>query len=74
MFTPFCSADLSTVTTADKRILLKQLKEAIQKDVQLNKANRVTVKREKEAAQKAKVAAQIKAAQEKLAKLQAKLA
>ena len=28
MFKSFCQADLSTVTTADKRIMLKELKES----------------------------------------------
>jgi hypothetical protein len=74
MFKPFCSADLSTLTIKDKRALLSELKAAIKNDVLLNKANRVSIKVQKENEKKAKIQAQIKAAADKLAKLQAKLA
>lgn len=74
MFTPFCSADLNTIALSDKRNLLKVLKESIKNDVALSKANRVSVKMAKEIAKKQKIEAQIKAATDKLAKLQAKLA
>jgi len=73
MFTPFCSADLSTLPTADKRNLLKVLKESIKNDVVLTKANRISLKQAKEIEKKMKIEAQIKAAQDKLAKLTAKL-
>lgn len=74
MFKSFCQADLSTVTTADKRIMLKELKESIKTDILLSKANKASLKKAKELEKKNKVLAQIKAASDKLAKLQAKLA
>ena len=74
MFTPFCSADLSTITTKQKRELLKQLRESIKQDVVLSKGHKLNIKAQKEADKKAKIEAQIKSAQEKLAKLTAKLA
>lgn len=74
MFTPFCSADLSTINTKQKRELLKQLRESIKKDVLMSKSTKSIIKQNKEAEKKAKIEAQIKAAQEKLAKLTAKLA
>jgi len=73
MFTPFCSADLSTVSLKDKRLLLSELKAAIKADVLLNKQARVLSKTRKENEKKAKVLAAIKAAEEKLSRLQAKL-
>jgi hypothetical protein len=74
MFTPFCSADLSTITTKQKRELLKQLRESIKHDVVLSKGHKLNIKAQKENEKKAKIQAQIKAAADKLAKLQAKLA
>lgn len=73
MFKSFCQADLSTVTTADKRIMLKELKESIKNDVLLSKANKESLKKAKEIEKKQKVMAAIKAAELKLAKLTAKL-
>lgn len=73
-FSPFCSADIRTVSLKDKRALLSQLKESIKADIALNKANRVSIKQRKENERKAKIQAQIQAAADKLARLQAKLA
>lgn len=73
MFKSFCQADLSTVTTADKRIMLKELKESIKNDVLLSKVNKQSIKQAKEIEKKQKVMAAIKAAELKLAKLTAKL-
>ena len=73
MFTSFCSTDLRSVSLKDKRALLTELKASIKTDVLLSKTNRIIAKQAKENAQRDKVNAQIKAAQEKLAKLQAKL-
>jgi tRNA(Phe) wybutosine-synthesizing methylase Tyw3 len=74
MFTPFCSADLSTVTLKDKRQLLATLKASIQQEVSLNKANRVSIKQQKIAAANSKRLEAIRKAEEKLARLKAKLA
>lgn len=74
MFKSFCQADLSTVTTADKRIMLKELKESIKTDLVLSKANKASLKKAKELEKKAKIFDAIKAAEIKLAKLNAKLA
>lgn len=73
MFKSFCQADLSTVTTADKRIMLRELKESIKNDVLLSKVNKQSIKQAKEIEKKQKVMAAIKAAELKLAKLTAKL-
>ena len=74
MFTPFCSADLSTVTLKDKRKLLADLKAAIRAEVQSNKQSRITAKVQKAKAVEAKRLEAIRKAEEKLAKLKAKLA
>ena len=74
MFTPFCSADLSTLSIKDKRVLLTQLKDAIKADTITIKKNKEALKYNKEAEKRAKVLSAIKAAEEKLAKLNAKLA
>jgi hypothetical protein len=74
MFTPFCSADLSTVTLKDKRKLLADLKDAIRAEVQSNKESRITAKVQKAKAVEAKRLEAIRKAEEKLAKLKAKLA
>jgi len=80
MFTSFAPQQLSDISLKDKRFLVIQLKEAIKADIQLNKSQRVSLKMAKDIAKRdkvreaeAKVVNQIKAAQEKLAKLQAKL-
>jgi hypothetical protein len=62
------------VSLKDKRALLSELRESIKKDVLMSKSTKLIIKQNKEAEKKAKVLAQIKAAQDKLAKLQAKLA
>ena len=74
MFTPFCSADLSTVTLKDKRQLLATLKASIQQEVKANKAARVTAKLNKAKVVEAKRLEAIRKAEEKLARLKAKLA
>jgi hypothetical protein len=74
MFTAFESRQLSDLSTNDKRQLVKVLKEAIKQDIELKKSQRVNIKLLKENQKKQKIADQIKAAQDKLAKLQAKLA
>jgi uncharacterized membrane protein len=73
MFKPFCSTDLRGVSLKDKRALLTELKASIKEDVLSNKSARILSKVTKENAKRDKVNAQILAAQEKLAKLQAKL-
>ena len=65
---------IDSLTVAQKRDLVKQIRESIKTDVLLSKARRINLKAEKEAAKKDKLQNAIKAAQEKLAKLQAKLA
>jgi hypothetical protein len=74
MFTAFESRQLSDLSTNDKRQLVKVLKEAIKQDIELKKSQRVNIKLLKENQKKQKIADQIKAAQDKLAKLQARLA
>ena len=73
MFTSFCSTDLRSVSLKDKRALLTELKASIKEDVLSSKSARILSKVAKENEKKAKIEAQIKAAQEKLAKLTAKL-
>ena len=74
MFTAFESRQLSDLTVAEKRQLVKQLRESIKNQVAANKIARLSIKAEKENAKKDKLQKAIIAAQEKLAKLQAKLA
>ena len=74
MFKSFCSTDLSMVSLKDKRALLAELRESIKQDVILSKTSKIIQKQNKEAEKKAKVLAAIKIAEEKLAKLNAKLA
>ena len=74
MFTPFCQADLSTITIKQKRALLSQLRESIKQDMVLSKTSKVIQKQNKEAEKRAKVLLAIRLAEEKLAKLNAKLA
>lgn len=74
MFTSFAPQQLSDISLNDKRNMIKQLKEAIKNDIQLTKANKASLVKAKKIAAENKVKAQILAAQEKLAKLQAKLA
>ena len=66
--------NLHALTVAQKRDLVKQLREAIKSESLSLKQFKVIQKAKKEEAKKAKIQNAIKAAQEKLAKLQAKLA
>ena len=66
MFTPFCSADLSTLTTAAKRDLIAQLKASIKSDIANKIANRESEKLAKATAREAKKA-------ERILKLEAKI-
>ena len=66
--------NINSLTINQKRDLVKQLREAIKSDAIMIKAFKLNKKAEKEAAKKAKLENAIKAAQDKLAKLQAKLA
>jgi hypothetical protein len=66
MFTPFCSADLSTLTTAAKRDLIAQLRDSIRTDAALKRDAKATAKVEKAAARESKKA-------DRVAKLQAKI-
>ena len=74
MFKAFESRQLSDLTIIEKRNLVKALRESIKNQVAANKIARLSIKAEKENAKKDKLQKAIIAAQEKLAKLQAKLA
>ena len=74
MFTAFESRQLSDLTVAEKRNLVKQLRESIKNQLAVNKIARLSLKANKEKAKKEKLENAIKLAQEKLAKLQSKLA
>ena len=65
---------INSLTIQQKRDLVKQLREAIKQDAIMIKQFKLSKKAEKEAAKKDKLNKAILAAQEKLAKLQAKLA
>ena len=65
---------IDSLTVIQKRDLVKQLRESIKTDMVLSKANKASLKKAKEIEKKAKIQNAIKAAQDKLAKLQAKLA
>ena len=65
---------IDSLTIIQKRDLVKQLREAIKTDLVLSKARKASLKKAKEIEKKAKLQNAIKAAQDKLAKLQAKLA
>ena len=65
--------DINSLSLSAKRALLTELKESIKQSVAIQKNNRVLIKQNKENEKKAKVMAAIKAAELKLAKLQAKL-
>ena len=65
------SFDINSLSLISKRALLK---ESIKQSVAIQKNNKVLIKANKEAEKKIKIQAQIKAAADKLAKLQAKLA
>jgi hypothetical protein len=74
MFKAFENRQLSDLTVAEKRDLVKQLRESIKDQVAINKIARLSIKQNKEKAKKDKLQKAIIAAQEKLAKLQSKLA
>ena len=74
MFTAFEPRQLSDLTIIQKRDLVKQLREAIKNDLAVKKSQKVLSKVRKENERKDKLQKSILAAQEKLAKLQAKLA
>jgi hypothetical protein len=65
---------IQSLPLSEKRALVKSLKDLIKNDVTLSKVNKLSLKQAKEIEKKQKIEAQIKAAQEKLAKLTAKLA
>jgi uncharacterized protein YlxW (UPF0749 family) len=67
-------SNLSTLSLTEKRALLADIKLSIKNEVLLNKAMRINQKAAKEQAKKDKLQNAIKAAQDKLAKLQARLA
>ena len=66
--------NINSLTLTQKRDLVKQLREAIKTDAIMIKAFKLNKKAERENAKKEKLENAIKLAQEKLAKLQAKLA
>jgi ribosomal protein L10 len=68
------TTNLSTLSVKTKRELINELRASIKNDVIRNKMVKIAFKENKEAEKKAKVLSQIKAAEEKLAKLTAKLA
>jgi hypothetical protein len=65
---------IQKLSLKDKRALVKTIRSIIAEDVKEQKVLKVFSKVAKENAKKAKIEAQIKAAQDKLAKLTAKLA
>jgi hypothetical protein len=65
---------IQELSLKDKRALVKTVRAIIAEDVKEQKVLKVFSKVAKENAKKAKIEAQIKAAQDKLAKLTAKLA
>jgi len=71
-------SDINHVVTSlslkQKRDLVKTLRQIIAEEVKDNKISKIIAKSNKEAEKKAKIELQIKAAQDKLAKLNAKLA
>jgi hypothetical protein len=64
---------IQSLPLSEKRALVKSLKDLIKNDVLLSKVNKQSLKQAREIEKKQKIEAQIKAAQDKLAKLQAKL-
>jgi len=65
---------IQSLSLSDKRALVKTIRSIISEEVKDKKIMAVFAKQAKENAKKEKVLAQIKAAEEKLAKLTAKLA
>ena len=66
--------NINTLSTLEKRQLVNQLRALIKEDLAAKKSQKVALKAKKENEKKDKLAKSILAAQEKLAKLQAKLA
>ena len=66
--------NINTLSTLEKRQLVNQLRAAIKEDTLQAKLNKASLKQAKEIEKKQKIQNAIKAAQDKLAKLQAKLA
>ena len=66
--------NITLLSTLEKRQLVNQLRAAIKEDILQNKLNKASLKQAKEIEKKQKIQNAIKAAQDKLAKLQAKLA
>ena len=66
--------NINTLSTLEKRQLVNQLRALIKEDLAFKKSQKVLLKASKEEAKKDKLQKSIIAAQEKLAKLQAKLA
>jgi formylmethanofuran:tetrahydromethanopterin formyltransferase len=64
---------INELNLKDKRALLSELKESIKSDVLMQKTTKLIIKQNKEAEKKAKVLKQIKMAEDKLAKLNARL-
>ena len=65
---------VTSLTLKQKRDLVKSLRQIIAEEVKDNKISKIIAKSNKELEKKAKIELQIKAAQDKLAKLQSKLA
>ena len=65
---------IQSLSLSDKRALVKTIRSIISEEVKDNKINKIITKQAKENAKRDKINAQILAAQEKLAKLTAKLA
>lgn len=65
---------VSSLSIKDKRALVKSLREMIKEDIITNKRIKALSSKQKEQEKKMKIEAQIKAAADKLARLQAKLA
>ena len=66
--------NINTLSTLEKRQLVNQLRALIKEDTLQAKLNKASLKKAKEIEKKQKIQNAIKAAQDKLAKLQAKLA
>jgi hypothetical protein len=65
---------IQSLSLSDKRALVKTIRSIISEEVKSKKIDKVFAKQAKENAKRDKIEAQIKAAQDKLAKLQSKLA
>ena len=65
---------IQSLSLSDKRALVKTIRSIISEEVKDSKISKIIIKQAKENAKRDKINAQILAAQEKLAKLTAKLA